>query len=81
MIADMDNLKVQISSMMEKAADNDRENKWRCTVCAKVIKFQRHMERRIETHIGGVSYTCNLCGAVKRSSNALNVHMTRYHRN
>ena len=78
--ADMDNLKVQINSMMQRVADNDGENKWRCTVCAKVIKGQRDMGRHIETHIEGVSYPCNLCGAVKRSSNALNIHMTRDHR-
>ena len=77
--ADLNNLKVQINSMMEKVADNKGENKWRCTVCAKVIKFQRHMERHIETHIEGVSYPCQVCGAVKRSSNALNIHMTRNH--
>ena len=77
--ADLNNLKVQINSMMEKFADNNGENKWRCTVCAKVIKFQRHMERHIETHIEGVSYPCQLCGVVKRSSNALNIHMTRDH--
>ena len=76
----MDNLKVQINSMMEKVADNDGDNKWRCTVCAKVIKSQRDMGRHIETHIEGVSYPCNLCGAIKRSSSSLNMHNTRYHR-
>ena len=79
--ADMDNLKVQIQSMMENTTDYDGENKWKCTVCAKVTRFQRDMRRHIETHIEGVSYPCNLCGAVKRSSNALNIHKTRDHRN
>ena len=79
--ADMDNLKVQINSMMEKVTDYEGETKWKCTACAKVIKCQRDMGRHIETHIEGVSYPCHLCGAVKRSSNALNVHVTRIHRN
>ena len=79
--ADMDNLKVQINSMMEKVTDYEGETKWKCTACAKVIKSQRDMGRHIETHIEGVSYPCHLCGAVKRSSNALNVHVTRIHRN
>ena len=77
----MDNLKVQINSMMEKVTDNDGDTKWKCTVCAKLIKVQRDMGRHIETHIEGVSYPCHLCGAVKRSSNALNVYITTKHRN
>ena len=78
---DMDNLKIKINSLMEKVSENDGEIKWRCTVCAKVIKGQRDMGRHIETHIEGVSYPCNLCGAVKRSSSSFNMHNTRYHRN
>ena len=66
---------------MEKVTGNDGDTKWRCTVCAKLIKVQRDMGRHIETHIEGVSYPCHLCGAVKRSSNALNVHITTKHRN
>ena len=38
--ADIDNLKVQINSMMENVTDNDGDTKWKCTVCAKLIKVQ-----------------------------------------
>ena len=79
--ADTENIKAQMSSMMEKFSDNDNDNKWRCTVCAKVMKLKCDMGRHIETHIDGVSHPCNLCGAVKRSSNALHTHIARYHRN
>ena len=79
--ADMENIKAQINSMMEKFTDNDNDNKWRCTVCAKVMKLKCDMGRHIETHIAGFSHPCNLCGAVKRSSNALHTHIARYHRN
>ena len=65
--------------MMEMAADNNGKNVWRCNVCAKVIKFQTHIERHIETHIEGVSFTCQLCGAIKKSSRALNIHLIKYH--
>ena len=78
--ANMENLKGQINSMMERFTDYNGENKWKCTVCEKVIKAQRDMGRHIETHIEGVSYPCHLCGAVKRSSNALRIHIQENHK-
>ena len=76
----MENLKGQINSMMERITDYNGENKWKCTVCEKIIKFQRDMGCHIETHIEGVSYPCHLCGSVKRSSNALCIHIQENHK-
>ena len=56
----------------------------RCTVCGKTTKCgtpKRAMTRHIETHIEGVSHTCNQCGKVSRSSHALTTHISFYHRN
>ena len=77
--ANTNDLKGQIDSLMEKVIDGD--NKWKCTECGKTSKDKTGMSRHIETHIEGISYPCNQYGAVKRSSNALNVHITRDHRN
>ena len=74
-------LKVKLDSMMEQA--NDGDHTWKCTVCGKATKgkdARRDMRRHIETHLEGLAYPCNQCGKISRSSNALNCHMTGYHR-
>ena len=77
--ANTEDLKGQINLLMEKVTDGD--NRWKCKECGKTSKDKTGMSRHIETHMEGISYPCNQCGAVKRSSNALNVHITRDHRN
>ena len=73
-----EDLSGQINSMMEKITGGNY--KWKCTVCGKMTKQKQDISRHIETHIEGASYPCNLCGVVKRSSNALNLHTSRYHK-
>ena len=63
-LANMENLKAQINSMMEKVIEGDY--KWKCTVCGKRSRTGQDISRHIETHIEGVSHLCNLCGAEKR---------------
>ena len=76
------NVKDQINSMIESSYDGKIVAK--CTVCGKENKgkdARKDMRRHIETHIEGVSYPCNQCGKVSRSSNALNTHISNFHRN
>ena len=78
-----DELNAKIQSLMEKV--NDVENSWRCTVCGKETNgkgawTRNNMHRHIETHLEGLSYPCNLCGKVSRSSNGLQKHISRDHR-
>ena len=79
-----DELNAKIQSLMEKV--NDIENSWRCAVCEKETNgkgawARNNMHRHIETHLEGLSYPCNLCGKVSRSSNGLQKHISREHRN
>ena len=76
-----EDLKVKISSMIEEVDDGINNRK--CKVCQKTTKSgtqRQAMERHIETHIEGVSHTCNLCQKVSRSSSALWMHLSREHR-
>ena len=77
-----DELNAKIQSMMEKV--DDIENVWKCTVCGKETRgkavARNNMHRHIETHLEGLSYPCNLCGKVSRSSNGLQKHVSREHR-
>ena len=78
MDSDMDELRMKIESMAERR--DDGEFKWKCTVCGKATKLKGDIRRHIETHVEGVSHSCNQCGKVSRSSNALIMHVSTYHR-
>ena len=76
-----EDLKAKISSMIENVNDGIHNRK--CQVCQKTTKIgtqRRAMERHIETHLEGISHTCSLCGKVSRSSAALSMHISNYHR-
>ena len=77
--ANMEDVKGQINSMLEKTG-GEGGNFWKCTVCGKTSNYKQTIERHIETHIEGISYPCNQCGAIKRSSSAINMHVSRYHK-
>ena len=73
-----EDLKTLIESMMKNIVGGVMA--WKCKVCGKETKNKSDIARHIETHIEGVSYPCNICEAVPRSSNSLNAHMSRAHR-
>ena len=73
-----DDIQNQIATMMERTTDGDY--KWKCTVCGKATKDKQDIKRHIESHIEGLSYPCNQCGKVSRSSNALQVHLSKFHK-
>jgi hypothetical protein len=73
------NIKAQIDSLIEVIG----ERAFRCAVCGKERQgrdSRRDLGRHVETHIEGLSYPCNQCGKVARSSNALMCHVYKHHR-
>ena len=72
MDTNMEDLKTKIDSLAERIVEG--EYKWRCTVCGKKTQQKGDVGRHIETHLEGVSHTCNQCGKVSRSSKALSMH-------
>ena len=78
----MEDIKTRVESMMERV--NGADNILKCTVCGKETKGNRAkivLRQHIQTHIEGLSYPCNQCDIVSRTSNALHVHVSRNHRN
>ena len=66
----------QIDSMMERI-----EKVWTCKVCGKKDRLNTNIKKHIEgVHLEGASYTCDLCGAIARSKNGLQIHIFRNHR-
>ena len=76
--ADMENIKAQIISMMERVVDG--EKKWKCTICGKSSKDKQDVARHVEIHIEGISYPCNQCGTISSSSNSHKTHVSNKHR-
>ena len=78
----MEDLRVKLDSIMERVDDGD--HKWRCTVCGKETKGRnaiQDMRRHIETHMEGLSYPCNQCDQVSRSSDSFRQHKAKSHKN
>ena len=71
-----EDLEAKKISLMEKLEDG----RWRCTICEKAAKLRSDIKRHIETHMEGLSYPCNQCGKISRSSHALQSHVSSYHR-
>ena len=74
----MEDIKTKIDSLGERIEEGGF--KWKCTVCGKMTQKKGDIGRHIETHLEGVSHTCNQCGKVSRSSKALSMHVHVYHK-
>ena len=53
---------------------------FKCSICGKIAKLKTNLKNHIETHLEGLSFPCQLCEKTFRSSNAYNIHKTRYHK-
>ena len=73
-----EDLEARKMSMIERVEDGICS--WRCRVCGKTTKQSQDIKRHTETHLEGVAYPCNQCGKFSRSGNALQVHVSTYHR-
>ena len=78
------NLDEQIISMITKSKTSAGPGQGllaTCNVCGKEGSY-RHMPSHVEAnHITGVSHSCDICGKISRSKNALSQHKFRDHKN
>ena len=51
-----------------------------CKACGKTGNDKSNMKRHAEIHIEGMSYSCPSCDKTFRSKNALNIHVSRFHK-
>ena len=69
---------MKTDSLMETFPDGAK-----CTVCGKEIKgkfARQNMKQHIYSHVEGVTYPCNQCGKLIRSSTALKRHISIEHK-
>merc|ERR1712098_35088 len=72
----MDDVKMKVLENLEK--DEDGHSK--CKLCGKVMMGRTNMKKHIETHLEGLSFSCETCGKQSRSSDSLRKHKSIYHR-
>ena len=51
-----------------------------CKLCGFTAKKPSAVKNHIETHLEGLSYSCQQCGKAFRSNNSLRNHKSTYHR-
>eukprot|EP00092_Neocalanus_flemingeri_P050284 GFUD01058075.1.p1 GENE.GFUD01058075.1~~GFUD01058075.1.p1 ORF type:complete len:354 (+),score=73.88 GFUD01058075.1:262-1323(+) len=69
-------IEAEIRSKME----NLGASKWRCTECNFVSKSTNvyyHIESK---HVEGAGHFCSICSKFCKTTNALNIHMSNYHK-
>ena len=64
----------KISEMTEKV-----NGIYTCKVCQKTAKDRTNLGKHIESHIEGVSLTCEFCSKKFRSRESLRIHKFRHH--
>ena len=80
----------EVESMIENNLEQLEGGNFRCKICGKdssgMTKTQKNhlkgnMKNHVETHIEGLSYSCQLCGKTFRSKNSFSSHKSIYHKN
>ena len=71
----VEDLRYKLDSLMEKV--NAEDNIWKCTVCGKETQkntARKNLRVHVETHIEGLSYPCNQCDTINRTSATSRMH-------
>ena len=76
---DMTNYIVDVNQHIEKVSGG-AFTIFKCKLCGKEGKKSIDMQRHIETHLEGLSYSCQLCRKTFRSRNSLRTHRTQFHK-
>ena len=81
----------EVKSMIESNLEPLEGGHFRCKVCGKDSKgmtktrdsstLKWNMRNHVETHVEGLSYSCQPCGKMFRSKNSFSNHKSVYHKN
>ena len=67
-----------IDSLVEKIVEGNSEG-WTCKACGVKKNVKSNLQNHIEKHIGGTSYSCPLCGNVRRTRYQIMCHISLIH--
>ena len=72
---------------VQQYIETDIDGNFKCTICGKVAVAgnkpalaRSNLGNHIETHLEGLSFSCQLCGKTFRSRNSLNCHKYQIHK-
>ena len=67
----------KVDQYIEKSSDGS----FQCKMCGKNCgKVKTNMRNHIETHLEGLSFSCQICGKIFRSKNSINCHKYQIHK-
>ena len=79
---DMKEIDAKINGYLEKCSDGS----YKCTLCGRTSAVHMRksvqkqiIQRHIETHIDGLTYTCPVCQKLFRSKHSLISHKSKFH--
>ena len=67
---------------IDSLVDNSLEEKdggWSCKACGVTKSLKSNLQNHVEKHIGGTSYSCPLCGNVRRTRYQIMCHISLIH--
>ena len=67
-----------IDSLLEDCVVETEEG-WSCKACGVTKSLKSNLHNHIEKHIGGTSYSCPLCGNVRRTRYQIMCHISLIH--
>ena len=65
----------QIENIIIRVKNNEGKIGWQCSKCNKYSKTKGNMKKHVEIHLEGLSFVCNYCDSVFKTSNYRNLHM------
>ena len=67
-----------IDSLVENCVEG-KDAGWTCKACGVTKSVKSNLQNHVEKHIGGTSYSCPLCGNVRRTRYQIMCHISLIH--
>ena len=56
------------------------DKSFKCKICGNTANYLTHIKNHVETHMEGLSFSCQICEKTFRSRNSLSCHKSIYHK-
>ena len=73
------NANKELDHQIMKTIEKTEDGKWKCNICGKIAKQKTQIKGHAETHIEGLSYTCDVCSKTCSTKQYLRQHISNNH--
>ena len=70
----------ELNEIVKEEMTRDEDGMWKCKRCPKVSRNISHIKDHVETHIEGISFSCNLCDKSYKTRDTLRSHNYKKHK-